>query len=90
MYVGANIIVSGMVQGVGFRYFVHTWATRLGLVGYVTNLYNGDVEIETEGVRSLIETLIEEVKAGPRSAHVSDVKVKWKTSEHSFHGFEIR
>lgn len=90
MDVGANIIVRGMVQGVGYRYFVHTWATRLGLAGYVTNLYNGDVEIEAEGERSLIEALIDEVRVGPRAAHVLDVKVKWRTPKRQFSGFEIQ
>ena len=90
MDVGANIIVSGMVQGVGFRFFVHSWAKRLGLSGYVTNLYSGEVEIEAEGERSSIQTLIGEVRIGPRTAHVSDVKVKWKTPGYQFSGFEIR
>ncbi|MCI0565288.1 MAG: acylphosphatase [Nitrososphaera sp.] len=90
MDVGARIIVRGLVQGVGFRYFVLRHASTLGLSGYVQNTYNGDVEIEVEGSRSLVEELIKEVKAGPRSAHVSDVKIEWKSPEQSFHGFEIR
>ncbi len=41
-----NIIVSGRVQGVGFRYFVQTLAGRLNLKGWVKNLDNGDVQME--------------------------------------------
>jgi acylphosphatase len=90
MEVGAHIVVCGMVQGVGFRYFVYDRAIRLGMKGFVNNRYNGDVEIEAEGDRSLIEELIKEVKIGPRSASVTDVKVIWKKNEQRFHRFEIR
>ena len=89
MECGAHILVSGMVQGVGFRYFVYDRAAALGLTGYVRNLYTGEVEIETEGDRSLIEELIKEVKVGPRAARVADLKVDWKTPERHFRHFEI-
>jgi len=89
MEVGAKILVCGMVQGVGFRYFVYNKATRLGLKGFVKNLYHGDVEIEAFGERSLVEELIKEVKLGPRASHVTDVKVEWKDSDHDFNHFEI-
>ena len=89
MNVGAHIVVSGLVQGVGFRYFVHTRASRLGLCGEVTNLYDGNVQIEIEGDRSLIEELIKEVTVGPRSAKVSDVKVRWTDARRQFRTFQI-
>lgn len=88
--IGVNIIVSGFVQGVGFRYYVFNRAMRLGLKGYVKNLYNGDVEIETEGDRSLIEEFIREVKVGPRAAKVNDIKICWKEPEQHYKHFEIR
>lgn len=90
MDVGAKVVVKGLVQGVGFRYFVHRVAQRLGLTGVARNLYNGDVEVEVEGNRSLIEELIQELKIGPRAARVTDVRVEWKPYEKKFHGFEIR
>jgi acylphosphatase len=90
MEVGANIIVSGLVQGVGFRFFVHRHASRLGVRGFVRNLYNGDVEIEVEGDRSLIEELIKEVRVGPRAARVQDVKVKWEQYQQRYYDFGIR
>ncbi len=89
MIAGANIIVSGMVQGVGFRYFVYNRAVRSGLDGFVRNLVNGNVEIEVEGDRSLIEDLIKDVSIGPRSAQVTDVKVGWKNPRSEHRGFEI-
>ena len=90
MEVHAHIAVQGMVQGVGFRYFAFTHAQILGLKGYVRNLDNGDVEIEVEGDRSLIEEFIVLVKAGPRSAEVRDIKVRWSAVSHQFSIFEIR
>lgn len=90
MEVGANIIVSGIVQGVGFRYFVFNRAIRLGLKGYVKNMYSDDVEIEVEGERSLIEELIKEIKVGPCFAQVADLKITWKNVEKFYKHFEIR
>lgn len=90
MELGAYIIVRGLVQGVGFRYFVYNRAIRLGLNGFVRNLYNGNVDIEVEGERSLIEEFIEEVKVGPRAAKVTDIKIEWKQLDQHFKHFEIR
>jgi acylphosphatase len=90
MEVGAYIIVSGLVQGVGFRFFVHRHASRLGVKGFVRNLYSGDVEIEVEGDRSNIEELIKEVRVGPRAARVRDVRVKWVQFQQRYYDFAIR
>lgn len=88
-----HIVVEGLVQGVGFRWFVARAAGELGLGGYTRNLWDGSVEIEAEGSRSLIEELISKVKVGPRPAQVRDVKIEWidpGTSPQSSHHFEIR
>jgi acylphosphatase len=90
MEVGAHIEIFGMVQGVGFRYFAHRLAVRLGLTGFVRNLYNGNVEIAVEGERSLVEEFISEIKVGPRAAHVGDVKIVWREMSGSYRNFEIR
>ena len=87
------MLVEGLVQGVGFRYFVARHAESLGLKGYVSNLYNGNVEIEAVGERGMIEELIRHVKVGPRSAHVSDLKLEWtevKPRADDYTHFEIR
>ena len=90
MDVTAHIVVSGLVQGVGFGYFVHRYAINLGLKGFVENLFDGDVKIVTVGERSLIEELLQQVKIGPRSAQVRDVKVQWEKPDQRFERFEIR
>jgi acylphosphatase len=90
MQVCVHIIVQGMVQGVGFRYYVQRQAMKLNLSGFARNLYNGDVEIEAEGDRSLVEEFIKEVKVGPSSAYVKDLKIEWKEFQNRHKGFEVR
>jgi acylphosphatase len=90
MHARVHIVVQGLVQGVGFRWFVARRAQALGLSGFVQNLYNGNVELEAEGERSLIEELIGEVKVGPRSAHVTDLRLEWMEPRHGESGFRIQ
>ncbi len=90
MEIRAHVLVSGLVQGVGYRYFVFHRAIRLGLLGYVRNIFSGEVEIEIEGDRSLIEEFIKEVKVGPRVAHIKDLKIEWLECTKSYKSFEIR
>ena len=84
-----HIVVSGMVQGVGFRYFVQHHARQLGLTGWVRNLPNGDVEIQAEGNREFVESLVTYARRGPRLAVVSNVRVEWKEPSNQLTSFEI-
>lgn len=90
MDAAVHIIVQGSVQGVGFRYFVYKAATQYQLKGFVANLFDGNVEIEAEGERSLIDQLLKEVKVGPRAAHVATMQVTWMKPKHQFSAFDIR
>ncbi len=90
MQVCAHIIVDGLVQGVGFRFYIHRHASSLGLAGFASNLMDGRVEIEVEGDRSVIEELIKLAKIGPRSAHVTNLTVEWKDFQSLYSHFEIR
>lgn len=87
---GAKMVVSGRVQMVGFRWFTVQWAQDLGLSGYAKNQEDGTVLIEAEGKKKNIESLVKEVKTGPRGSQVDEVKVEWLPFEHSFRDFEIR
>lgn len=89
MKAGAHIIVKGLVQGVGFRWFVEREAKKLGLHGYVKNLYNGDVEVEVEGESGLIEELIQQLRIGNRSSQVTGAQVTWKEGEDKYTSFRI-
>jgi acylphosphatase len=88
--VGVHIVVKGLVQGVGFRYFVYQRGQRLRIAGLVRNLADGSVEIEAEGPRPLLEQLIAEVSAGPRAARVSDVAVSWRLARRHMTEFTIQ
>ncbi len=85
-----HLIVSGLVQGVGFRWWVMRKAQEYNLKGYVRNLYNDDVEVEVEGYRSMILDFIRDLKIGPRSGHVTDVKIDWGEYENIYKSFDIK
>ncbi len=72
-----HIIVEGLVQGVGYRWYAAQRAQALGLRGFVRNLYDGTVEVQASGDRSMLEDLIRELKVGPRSARVTNLKIEW-------------
>ena len=90
MEIGAKILVRGIVQGVGFRYFVYRKAKEMGVQGFVKNRGDGSVYIEAVAGRPLIEELINSLRGGPREAHVTDVQVEWETPAEQFRDFEIR
>lgn len=87
--VGARIVVSGVVQGVGFRFFTVNLARRLGLRGWVKNKPDGTVEIRAEGDKPAMFAFINELRIGPRWATVRDVNVQWTPPEDSYHSFDI-
>lgn len=66
--------MTGVVQGVGFRWFAREAARRLSLAGWVQNNMDGSVEILVEGSESSIECFISEVGRGPDGARVAEVK----------------
>ena len=68
--VRVRAVVSGRVQGVGYRYFVQGRAVELGLSGYVKNLPNGDVELEAEGPRQNLDRLLAYLHQGPPLSRV--------------------
>ena len=87
--VRACILVAGHVQGVGFRAFAARTATRLDLVGGVRNLDDGQVELEVEGRRTVIEILLHELKTGPPAARVTTIATKWSTATGRCSNFSI-
>lgn len=85
-----EIIAKGLVQGVGFRWFVSRNAQSLGLKGYVKNLMSGEVFTIAEGEKHLLEELFKKIKIGPMSADVRDINIKWREPQNEFTSFEIR
>jgi acylphosphatase len=71
-----RLVVSGRVQGVGFRAFVEDEATLHGLDGWVRNRRDGTVEALIAGPVDPVDTMIEAVRRGPPSAKVDAVRVE--------------
>jgi acylphosphatase len=65
--------VTGVVQGVGFRWFTMRAARRLDLAGWVRNDVDGSVEVLVEGSESAVDRLVEELRRGPEGAAVAEV-----------------
>jgi acylphosphatase len=68
-----HFLISGRVQGVGYRYFAQACAERLGIRGFARNLFNGDVEVHAEGEDEALNTFKRELQRGPRMSHVTKV-----------------
>jgi acylphosphatase len=85
-----NLVVSGRVQGVGFRYFALHRARDRGVSGWVKNRYDGKVEVEAEGARAPLELFLADIRKGPSSSHVSHVSEEWREIAGPVHrGFSI-
>lgn len=68
-----HLLVTGRVQGVGFRWFVRVAGRRLGLAGWVRNRGDGAVELAASGPQDKLDELRKQVRRGPDAADVSDV-----------------
>ncbi|MCW8809685.1 MAG: acylphosphatase [Ignavibacteriaceae bacterium] len=90
MEVRAEISVNGLVQGVGFRYFVMREAQKLGLNGFVKNLYTGEVLTVVEGEKAVVEEMVKKLKVGPMHAAVKSCKVDWQEPRNEFTEFEVK
>ena len=86
----AHWIVSGRVQGVGFRWFVQRAAQRIGVGGDVRNLPDGTVEVRAEGSAEEIGQLLSAVREGPSSGRVDHVEQLDADRNLRFAGFDIR
>jgi acylphosphatase len=83
-------VVHGIVQGVGFRWFVQQTATQLGLVGWAANRADGSVEVVAEGPNDEIEAFVETLRIGPPGALVSQVDVHRQPGRGGLVAFDIR
>ncbi|HTK31951.1 MAG TPA: acylphosphatase [Candidatus Saccharimonadaceae bacterium] len=84
-----HLMVSGRVQGVGFRAFVWRRARELRLSGEVSNRRDGRVEVIASGPRRALETLRDAVREGPVAARVEHVAEDWSDDPHAGSGFHI-
>ncbi len=88
--VRAHAIVTGRVQGVGFRYTTVDAARRLGVHGWVRNRADGSVEVLAEGERPAVEDLVRFLHRGPPGAWVQDVDLRWEAHVGDLGAFTAR
>lgn len=88
MTVTQHLIITGRVQGVGFRFYMQRKARELGLTGWVRNCRDGSVEAVIQGTSAAVETMIAWARRGPPSAVVADVRVADASGD--FTTFEAR
>lgn len=86
--VARRAVVSGDVQGVGFRWWTAREAERLGVRGWVTNRWDGTVEVHAEGDEAAVDALVAALRHGPRYARVRHMAVE-DAEPHGWVGFEV-
>ncbi len=82
-------IVKGIVQGVGFRYFVVQQATRLGLTGYVKNRLDRSVEVYLEGPEDGCIHMERLLRIGPSSAQVREIETEPCIPTNQWDSFQV-
>jgi acylphosphatase len=90
MRVARRYLVSGRVQGVGFRMYARDAAVREGLCGWARNLPDGRVEIQAEGETEAIDRFGRHVSSGPRGSRVDGVDVAEQAPTGITTSFEVR
>jgi acylphosphatase len=90
MLVSRRLLISGRVQGVGFRWFTIERASVEGITGWVRNLPDGEVEVVAEGDAEAMERFERALRQGPGRARVDDVTVHMLTPTGRFLSFSAR
>ena len=85
-----HLVVSGRVQGVGFRWYVRVAGRRLGLAGWVRNREDGPVELAASGPQEKLDELKRQVRRGPDAAEVDDIHELDEVSEDLEFPFGMR
>ena len=84
-----RVVVSGIVQGVNFRYYTARQAESLGVTGWVANRWDGAVEVVAEGTRVNLQTLLDWLGHGPPSATVTGVQADWEQATGEYTSFRV-
>lgn len=90
MRVARHYMVTGRVQGVGFRYFVQRAAAVEGLHGWVRNLPNGSVEAHAEGEFESLMRFERQIRQGPPASRVDECDVADAAATGHDTGFDVR
>jgi acylphosphatase len=88
--VARRYVLSGRVQGVGFRFFTEEAARVEGLSGWVSNRHDGKVEVHAEGDRAALLRFEARLRRGPAGARIDDVQVDEEPPSGRAAGFFVR
>ena len=86
---GAHLIIKGLVQGVGYRWFASKSASSNNLNGWVKNLPDSSVEIQGYGDKGALNSFIKDLSRGPSFSKVTDVVVRWIEFESDYISFTV-
>jgi acylphosphatase len=89
MRVARRFVITGRVQGVGFRYFAQDAARREGVTGWVRNLPDGSVEAFVEGEAESVTRVERAIRSGPRGARIDSVSVDIEDAAGTYKDFSI-
>ena len=84
-----KIIITGRVQGVGYRWFARERAQEFELTGYVKNLASGDVEVVAQGREEHVWKLTNILRQGPSFSKVIDLNITVLSDEPVYNHFEV-
>ena len=85
-----QVIITGRVQGVGFRASCQRQAAALGLTGWVSNRWDGSVEALFEGEAAAVDAMLDWCREGPPMAYVSGVEINMPPGAPVERGFHVR
>jgi acylphosphatase len=85
-----HIIVSGKVQGVGFRYFSQMKAVQYGITGWAKNLADGSVEIVASGSKDQLDPFIEDLRVGNPFSKINHIEITESGITEDYHSFTIK
>lgn len=84
-----QVLYSGQVQGVGFRYTVKTTASGFEVTGTIRNLPGGSVELIAEGAKDELEAFRQGIRDAGLDHFIKKEDVVWEDAQNGFRGFEI-
>jgi acylphosphatase len=84
-----QVIYSGTVQGIGFRYIVKNLARGFEVMGTVRNLHNGRVEVIAEGAKDELSAFQQAIRESELGHFIQKEEVAWQPPQGGLNGFEI-
>ena len=89
MIIKKHLVISGEVQGVGFRYWMQNLAINNNISGWVKNKLSGDVEALIIGQEKEVQKLIKQCKIGPSSATIQNIQINDYDQNYLKEGFDV-